>query len=37
MFETFASMVIPVLKDFLWTAAVALLAYTLNKLQAHFA
>jgi len=37
MFETFVSMVIPVFKDFLWTAAIALLAYALNKIQSHFA
>jgi hypothetical protein len=36
MFETIASFVLPVLKDILWTAAAALLAYALNKLQAHF-
>jgi hypothetical protein len=35
MFETIASTVLPVLKDILWTAAAALLAYALNKLQAH--
>jgi hypothetical protein len=33
MFETIASFVLPVLKDILWTAAAALLAYALNKLQ----
>jgi hypothetical protein len=33
MFETIASIVLPVLKDILWTAAAALLAYALNKLQ----
>jgi hypothetical protein len=36
MFEAFASAVFPVLKDILWTAAAALLAYALNKLQTHF-
>jgi hypothetical protein len=35
MFKTIASFVLPVLKDILWTAAVALLAYALNKFQAH--
>jgi len=33
MFEAIASAVFPVLKDILWTAAAALLAYALNKLQ----
>jgi len=33
MFEAFASVVFPVLKDILWTAAAALLAYALNKFQ----
>jgi len=33
MFEAFASAVLPVLKDILWTAAAALLAYALNKFQ----
>lgn len=37
MFETIASFVLPVLKDILLTAAAALLAYTLNKLQTYFA
>ena len=36
MFETILAAVVPVLKDILWTAAAALLAYTLNKLQAQF-
>ena len=36
MFEAFTSFLLPVLKDILWTAAAALLAYTLNKLQSHF-
>jgi hypothetical protein len=36
MFEAICSAVLPVLKDILWTAAAALLAYTLNKIQAHF-
>jgi hypothetical protein len=36
MFETIASMVFPVLKDILWTAAAALLAYALNKFQSYF-
>jgi hypothetical protein len=36
MFEALASVVLPFLKDLLWTAAVALLAYTLNKVQSHF-
>jgi hypothetical protein len=36
MFETLISSVLPVLKDLLWTAAAALLAYTLNKIQSHF-
>lgn len=35
MFKTIASFVLPVLKDILWTAAAALLAYALNKFQAH--
>jgi len=36
MFETILAAVVPVLKDIFWTAAAALLAYALNKLQAHF-
>ncbi len=36
MFEAIASAVLPVLKDIFWTAAAALLAYTLNKLQSKF-
>jgi hypothetical protein len=36
MFEALLSYVLPVLKDLLWTAAAALLAYTLNKFQSHF-
>jgi hypothetical protein len=36
MFETILSYVLPALKDLLWTAAAALLAYTLNKIQSHF-
>jgi len=36
MFEAILGAVIPVLKDLLWTAAAALLAYALNKLQSHF-
>ena len=36
MFETILSYVLPVLKDLLWTAAAALLAYALNKLQFQF-
>jgi len=35
MFEAIASFVLPVLKDILWTAAAVLLAYALNKFQAH--
>jgi len=36
MFEAFASVVLPVFKDILWTAAAALLAFALNKLQSKF-
>jgi len=36
MFEAIFSSVFPLLKDLLWTAAAALLAYTLNKLQLQF-
>ena len=36
MFEAILSSVLPVFKDLLWTAAAALLAFTLNKLQSHF-
>jgi hypothetical protein len=36
MFEFLLSAVLPVFKDILWTAAAALLAYALNKLQTHF-
>jgi len=35
MFETIFSAVLPVLKDLLWTAAAALLAYSRNKLQSQ--
>jgi hypothetical protein len=37
MFESFVSIVLPIVKDFVWAAAAALLAYALNKLQAKFA
>jgi len=33
MFEAIFSAVLPIVKDILWTAAAALLAYVLNKLQ----
>ncbi len=36
MFEAILSSVLPVLKDLLWTAAAALLAYALNKIQSQF-
>jgi uncharacterized protein (DUF2267 family) len=36
MFESILAAVLPVIKDLLWTAAAALLAYALNKLQSHF-
>jgi hypothetical protein len=36
MFESLLGAVLPIFKDLLWTAAVALLAYTLNKFQSHF-
>jgi len=36
MFEAILFYVLPVLKDLLWTAAAALLAYTINKVQSHF-
>jgi hypothetical protein len=36
MFEAILSVVLPVVKDILWTVAAALLAYGLNKLQANF-
>jgi hypothetical protein len=36
MFESLLSAVFPVLKDILWTAAAALLAFALNKLQSNF-
>lgn len=36
MFEALFSSVLPILKDLLWTAAAALLAYTLNKIQSQF-
>ena len=35
MFEAIASVVLPVLKDILWAACAALLAYALNKLQSY--
>jgi hypothetical protein len=36
MIETLIGAVLPFLKDFLWTAAVMLLAYTINKVQSYF-
>jgi len=36
MFESLFAAVLPVMKDILWTAAAALLAYALNKLQTKF-
>jgi hypothetical protein len=36
MFESLLGAVLPFFKDLLWTAAAALLAYTLNKVQSHF-
>jgi hypothetical protein len=36
MFEAILSAVLPIVKDILWTAAAALLAYALNKLQFQF-
>jgi hypothetical protein len=36
MFEAIFSVVLPIVKDFLMTAAAALLAYGLNKLQSYF-
>ena len=36
MLEALASFFLPVAKEILLTAAGALLAYTFNKLQAHF-
>jgi hypothetical protein len=36
MFEAIFSTVLPVFKDLLITAAAALLAYGLNKLQSYF-
>jgi hypothetical protein len=36
MFESLLSVVLPVFKDILWTAAAALLAFALNKLQSKF-
>jgi hypothetical protein len=36
MFESFISFVVPIVKDLLWTAAAALLAYALNKFQSQF-
>jgi len=35
MFEFLLESVLPIFKDLLWTAAAALLAYTLNKIQFH--
>jgi hypothetical protein len=36
MFDAILGIVLPVIKDFLWTAASLLLAYALNKIQTHF-
>jgi 4'-phosphopantetheinyl transferase EntD len=36
MFESLFAAVFPVVKDLLWTAAAALLAYALNKIQTQF-
>ena len=36
MFDFILSTVTSVIHDLLWTAAAALLAYTLNKIQSHF-
>jgi hypothetical protein len=36
MFDFILSTVTSVLHDLLWTAAAALLAFTLNKIQSHF-
>jgi hypothetical protein len=36
MFEAILSSVLPIFKDLLWTAAAALLAYALNKIQSQF-
>ena len=37
MFETLLGIVIPVLKDILWAACGAMMAYLMNKLTNHFA
>jgi hypothetical protein len=37
MFETLFAAVLPVLRDLLWTACGAMLAYALNKLTNQFA
>ena len=37
MFETLLGIVVPVLKDILWAACGAMLAYLMNKLTNHFA
>jgi len=36
MFDFILSTITSVIHDLLWTAAAALLAYTLNKIQSHF-
>jgi hypothetical protein len=36
MFESLLEAMLPFLKDIVWTAAAALLAYTINKIQSHF-
>jgi hypothetical protein len=36
MFEAIFSFVLPIVKDLLWTACGALLAYAINKIQSHF-
>jgi len=36
MIEALMGTLLPFMKDLLWTAAAALLAYTINKVQSHF-
>jgi hypothetical protein len=36
MFESLLGAMLPFFKDIVWTAAAALLAYTINKIQSHF-
>jgi hypothetical protein len=36
MFEAILGSILPIVKDLLWTACGALLAYVINRIQSHF-